>query len=189
MTLDLPPCFGPQFPHPGLAPGASRSSRPWNHRPLTRPPSAARLSVPLTLEGGRSRDTHHRQGPQLRASCLHPRLGSFTDAAAGPVAAKLAHLSEAASPAATAAVRPRTAPPPGWPRPSHRTRPQRALPPARHTHAESLAQRSASIKPRPLTCPAPSARTYRPIPEHPAPQTRPSCVTHARHTRGSLSGT
>lgn len=47
--------------------GLCGASRLWSSRPLNTHPSAVRLSAPLTLEGGRSRDAHHR-GAQPVAS-------------------------------------------------------------------------------------------------------------------------
>lgn len=56
MTLDPPPGFGPQFPHPGLAPGASRSSRPLEPQashtpPFSRPPFRSTYAGRRPLQG------------------------------------------------------------------------------------------------------------------------------------------
>lgn len=177
MTLGPPPCFWPQFPHPGLAPGASRELEPVEPQASHTPPSAARLPAPLTLEGGRSRDAHHCQAPWSRAPCLRPWPGSLTDTAAGPVDAELANPSETASVAGTTAVRPRTAPPPRWPRPTRQGRPQRALSPARPTLAEAWPKDQLPLNPAPRLAPPLPRESLSPIPEHPASQIRPSCVT------------
>ncbi|XP_066242707.1 uncharacterized protein [Saccopteryx leptura] len=97
--------------------GASSELAPAEPQASHTPPSAARFLAPLTLEGGRSRDAHHRRVPPSRASCVRPGPVSLADAAAGPVAAKLAKPNGAASAAAVAAVRPRAAPPPVGPAP------------------------------------------------------------------------
>lgn len=174
VTLDPPPCFGPQFPQSGLAPGASRELAPVEQQAPHTPPSASRLPALLTLEGGRSRDAHHRRTPPPCASRLHPRPGSLGGAAARPGAAKLASPSSATAAAANAAVRPRAAPPP-WlapPRPPG-TPPPRARPTNAHG---SPAPRPAPAKPRPFRAnlpPYPGASSF----------SSPPPLCHARPSR------
>lgn len=60
--------LGASVYHPGLALGASRELALVEPQAPHTPPSAARLPAPLTLEGGRSGDAHHRRAPTPSAS-------------------------------------------------------------------------------------------------------------------------
>lgn len=107
--LSLPP-----WPRAGCLSGA----RACGAAGLYTPPSAARLPAPLTLEGGRSGDAHHRQAPPPRTSSSTRGPGPSRAPLREPVAAKLADPNAAAAAAVTtAAVRPRAAPPPVGPAP------------------------------------------------------------------------
>lgn len=147
MTLDLPPCLGPQFPHPSR--GASPELAPVEQQASHTPPSAARLPASLTLKGGCSRDAHHRQVAPSQASRLQRRPGSLAGTAAGPVITKLAKPGPATAATVTDAVRPRASPPPRLAPPLPPGTPLlRAL--ARQTNARgSWAQRLAPAKPSP----------------------------------------
>ncbi|VTJ85397.1 Hypothetical predicted protein, partial [Marmota monax] len=88
----------------------------------------------LTLEGGRSRDAHHRRRPH--AARLRPRPGCLTGAAAGPEGAEPTNTSSAV---VAAAVRPRATPPPCWPRPASGHAPAaRSPPPDQRTRKPGL---------------------------------------------------
>lgn len=145
--MDPVPQSQPQFPCPGLPPGASAeppaygAAGPSTHTPQQSafPPhlrwKAAAPGTPTIAERSLSR------APP--ASTLRRRRP-------GPAPAELARTSAAAA-AAAAAVRPRAAPPPDGPG----TPPPRA-PARRPTHAEARLE-GAHAKHRPLTWSAPSA--------------------------------
>lgn len=139
MTLDPVPQSRPQFPCPGLPPGGlCKASRLWSSRPLNTHPSAVRLPAPLTLEGGRSRDAHHR-GAQSVASAA--RFDPLPEPSAG--AGRDLHPPNSPAPAP---------PPPLPPPPLGRAPPRPQTAPARPRRALPRAdQRTRKTGPRALT--------------------------------------
>lgn len=127
--------LGASVYQPGLAPGASRELAPVEPQAFTRPPWPPAFPPRLRWKAA-APGTPTIAQRRCRAPLLHSRPGSPAGTAEGPVAAKLADPRVAAA-SVSAAVRPRAAPPPSWPRPARRARPRSAFSPARPTHAEA----------------------------------------------------
>lgn len=129
---------------PGPPAGGLRgASRLWSSRPLNTHPSAARLPAPLTLEGGCSRDAHHR-GAQPAASATRCDPPPESSAGAGRDLHPPNSLAPAPPPPppplGRAPPRPRTAP----------ARPRRALPlPDQRTRKPGPSAPTRSTAPRP----------------------------------------